>query len=105
MLLNCFTPYDVRGRVGKEIDADICYRIGRAFVEVINANKIVIGYDARQTSSEFADAVSLGAMDSGADILLLGLCGTEEVYWAVNNFQASGGIMVTGSHNQYYITV
>ena len=99
MLLNCFTPYDVRGRVGKELDTDICYRIGRAFVEVINADKIVIGYDARQTSSKFADAVSLGAMDAGADILLLGLCGTEEVYWAVNNFQASGGIMVTGSHN------
>ena len=99
MLLNCFTPYDVRGQVGKEIDTNICYRIARAFVEVVNANKIVIGYDARQTSPEFADAVSLGAMDAGSDILLLGLCGTEEVYWAVNHFQACGGIMVTGSHN------
>ena len=99
MLLNCFTPYDVRGRVGKEIDKNICYRIGRAFVEVINADKIVIGYDARRSSPEFADAVSIGAMHAGADILSLGLCGTEEVYWAVNNFRASGGIMVTGSHN------
>ncbi len=99
MLLNCFTPYDVRGRVGKEIDTNICYRIGRAFVEVINADKIVIGYDARRSSPEFADAVSIGAMDAGADILSIGLCGTEEVYWAVNNFRACGGIMVTGSHN------
>ena len=82
--------HDVRGS-WKELDTDICYRIGRAFVEVINADKIVIEYDARQTSSKFADAVSLGLWML-VQIFYCLTCVERRVYWAVNNFQASSGI-------------
>ncbi len=60
---------------------------------------MVIGWDARQTSAEFADAVSSGIMDAGGDVLDIGMSGTEEMYWGVTEFKADAGIIVTASHN------
>ena len=97
--LNCFREYDVRGMVGTEINSKICYRIGRAFSQVIDAKSVVLGYDARETSPDFANAISSGIIDAGANVLNIGLSGTEEVYWATNDFKACGGIAVTASHN------
>ena len=99
MDLTCFKAYDVRGELGVNIDAEICYRIGRSFAQTLNAKSIVVGRDARETSPELADAVSRGIMDAGADVLDIGLSGTEEMYWATTEFAACGGIEVTASHN------
>ena len=99
MELTCFKAYDVRGELGVNIDADICYRIGRSFAQSLNAKTIVVGRDARETSPELADAVSNGIRDAGADVLDIGLSGTEEMYWATTEFAACGGIEVTASHN------
>lgn len=99
MELTCFKAYDVRGELGVNIDADICYRIGRSFAQSLNAKTIVVGRDARETSPELADAVSKGIRDAGADVLDIGLSGTEEMYWATTEFAACGGIEVTASHN------
>ena len=64
-----------------------------------SAKKVVVGWDARQTSAEFADAVSSGIMDAGGDVLDIGMSGTEEMYWCVTDFKADAGIIVTASHN------
>jgi phosphomannomutase len=97
--LTCFKAYDIRGELGIDIDTQIAYRIGRAVAQHFNAKSVVVGRDARETSPEFADAVSSGIMDAGADVLDIGLSGTEEMYWAVTEFKADAGIIVTASHN------
>ena len=97
--LTCFKAYDVRGEIGVNIDAGIAYRIGRAVAQHFSAKSVVIGFDARETSPAFAAATARGVMDAGADVLKIGMAGTEEMYWAVTEFGASAGIEVTASHN------
>ena len=97
--LTCFKSYDIRGELGLELNQDIAYRIGRAAAQSMHARSLVLGCDARETSPELADAVAKGAMDAGTDVLDLGLCGTEEMYWAVSQYEACLGIEVTASHN------
>lgn len=97
--LTCFKAYDIRGEIGENIDEGIAYRIGRAVAQHFNAKSIVIGFDARETSPAFAAAASHGARDAGADVLDIGMAGTEEMYWAVTEFGACAGIEVTASHN------
>ena len=97
--LTCFKAYDVRGEIGVNIDEDIAYRIGRAVAQHFSAKSVVIGFDARETSPAFAAAASRGARDAGADVINIGMAGTEEMYWAVTEFGACAGIEVTASHN------
>ncbi|NRA43196.1 MAG: phosphomannomutase, partial [Pseudomonadales bacterium] len=97
--LSCFKAYDVRGQIPNQINEDICYRIGRAYAEVIKPKKVVVGYDIRLTSQAFADALSRGLTDSGVDVYNIGLSGTEQVYFATFHHQMDGGIAVTASHN------
>jgi phosphomannomutase len=97
--LTCFKAYDVRGELGVNFDAAIAYRIGRAVARHFRAKKIVVGMDARESSPDLAEAMSLGIMDEGSNVLDLGLAGTEEMYWAVTHFGACAGIEVTASHN------
>ena len=97
--LTCFKAYDIRGELGVDIDAKIAYRIGRAVAQHFRVKKMVVGWDARQTSPEFANAVSNGIADAGGDVLDIGLSGTEEMYWGVTEFSADAGIIVTASHN------
>lgn len=95
----CFKPYDVRGRVPDQLNSDIAYRIGRAYVEYLKPKQVVVGFDIRLSSQELCAALSRGIMDSGADVINIGQCGTEEVYFATSHLQVDGGIVVTASHN------
>lgn len=97
--ISCFKAYDVRGRLGEELDTDIAYRIGRAFAQSQGLKTAVIGRDSRASSPELAAAVIRGLTEGGADVLDLGLAGTEEVYFATAHYKADGGIEVTASHN------
>ena len=97
--LTCFKAYDVRGEIGVNIDEDVAYRIGQAVAQHFGATSVVIGFDARETSPAFAVAASKGARDAGADVVNIGMVGTEEMYWAVTEFGACAGIEVTASHN------
>jgi len=100
--LNCFTAYDVRGRVPDDLDADITRRIGLAFADTFSLTRVVVGRDMRLTSPEMATALIDVFTAAGADVLDIGLAGTEEVYHAVFSGEADGvdgGIMVTASHN------
>ena len=97
--LTCFNAYDIRGEIGVNIDEGIAYRVGRAVAQHFSAKSVMIGFDARETNPAFAAAAARGAMDAGADVLDIGMAGTEEMYWAVTEFGACAGIEVTASHN------
>lgn len=99
MDLSCFKAYDLRGRVPDQLNANLAEKIGRAYVEVTGARKVIVGYDIRESSPEIADALSSGLMAAGADVFDIGLGGTEHVYFATSHFGMDGGIMVTASHN------
>jgi phosphomannomutase len=98
-LLACFKAYDVRGRMPDELNEDIAYSIGRAFAEFLKPTTIVVGYDIRLTSKQMCDKVIEGLRDAGTNVLNIGMCGTEEVYFATPHLKADGGICVTASHN------
>ncbi|MFZ5811842.1 MAG: phosphomannomutase [Thermodesulfobacteriota bacterium] len=97
--LDCFKSYDIRGQVPRQLDAALAWRIGRAFAAELRPETVVLGYDIRETSRDLAGAAASGLAAGGADVLDIGLCGTEEVYFATAHFRAGGGIMVTASHN------
>jgi phosphomannomutase/phosphoglucomutase len=102
MDLTCFKAYDIRGQVPAPLDAELAYRIGRAFVDEINPGTVVVGYDVRLESPMLAEALMRGITEAGADVINIGLCGTEEVYFQTFHREAQGvggGIMVTASHN------
>ena len=97
--LTCFKAYDIRGKLGPELNEDVARRIGAAFAKAQGARRVVLGRDARETSESLAAAVAEGLMGQGAEVLDLGLSGTEEMYFATTHFEADGGICVTASHN------
>jgi len=97
--MKCFKAYDIRGRVPNELNADIAYRIGRAFARTVGEGEVVVGYDIRLDSPTFAAEVARGLADEGRDVIDIGLCGTEEVYFQTAHRGVAGGIMVTASHN------
>ncbi|MCJ7554058.1 MAG: phosphomannomutase [Ignavibacteriaceae bacterium] len=97
--LNCFKAYDVRGKVPSELNAQLAYKTGRAFAKLVNAKKVVIGHDIRKSSEEISEALTRGLNDAGVDVIDIGLCGTEMVYFGTPFFDADGGIMITASHN------
>ena len=97
--MTCFKAYDIRGRLGTELNEDIAYRIGRAYAQFLNAKRVVIGGDIRLSSEPLKQALARGLLDSGTDVLDLGMTGTEEIYFASFHLDVDGGIEVTASHN------
>jgi phosphomannomutase len=97
--LNAFKAYDVRGRIPDEINEDLVYQVGRAFAAFLQPKRVAVGRDIRLTSEQFAQALTRGLVESGVDVVDIGLCGTEGVYFATFAEQLDGGIMVTASHN------
>jgi phosphomannomutase len=94
-----FKAYDVRGLYPDELDEAGAEAIGRAYVERFEPRRIAVGRDMRLSSPAMQAAVMRGAATAGADVLDLGLVGTEMVYFAVGSLELEGGIMVTASHN------
>ena len=97
--LSCFKAYDIRGRLGEELNEDIAYRIGRAFGAYLSPKVVVIGGDMRLSSAALKQATANGLLDSGVDVIDLGMTGTEEVYFATKHLIVDGGIEITASHN------
>jgi phosphomannomutase len=94
-----FKAYDVRGIYPTELDEDGACAIGRAYVEQFEPRRIAVGRDMRVSSPSMAAALIRGATEGGADVLDLGLVGTEMVYFAVGDLELDGGVAVTASHN------
>ena len=99
MSLTCFKAYDIRGKLGEELNEDIVYRIGRAFAQFIQPKTVVVGGDVRLTSEALKMALANGLRDQGVDVIDIGMTGTEEIYFATSFLKADGGIEVTASHN------
>lgn len=97
--LCCFKAYDIRGKLGEELNEDIAYRIGRAYGEYFKPKTIVLGGDVRLSSEALKLALANGLLDSGVNVLDLGLTGTEEIYFATSYLNTDGGIEITASHN------
>lgn len=97
--LNSIKAYDIRGKVPQDLNADFAYDLARAFSIVFQPKTLVVGHDIRQEGPELNEALCRGFAESGVQVLHLGLCGTEEVYFATSHYQADGGIMITASHN------
>jgi len=98
----CFKAYDIRGQVPDTLDAEVAYAIGRAYVDEIGARRVVVGHDVRLESPMLAEALMRGLCEAGADVIDIGLCGTEEVYFQTFHREpdgVGGGIMITASHN------
>ncbi len=99
MDITCFKAYDIRGRVPDQLNADIAYRIGRAYADYLQPKDVVVGHDIRLSSRELCDALTRGLTEGGVDVIDIGQCGTEEIYFATSHLKTSGGIVVTASHN------
>jgi phosphomannomutase len=97
--LTCFKAYDVRGRIPTELDDQLAYQIGLAYAAFVKPRTVAVGRDIRQSSAELSQALIRGLIDAGTDVVDIGLCGTEGVYFATFAEGLDGGIMVTASHN------
>ena len=107
--LSCFKNNDIRGIIGEQIDERLAYLLGRAFGEYVLAKasktsfdelaQVVIGRDNRETSLPLQKAMTKGLIESGINVVALGMTGTEEVYFATRHLQAIGGVQITASHN------
>ncbi len=97
--LTCFKAYDIRGKLGTELNEEIAYKIGRAYGQIYQPKTVVVGCDVRLTSEDLKQATIRGLNDAGVDVLDLGMTGTEEVYFGAFHLDVQGGIEVTASHN------
>lgn len=97
--LTCFKAYDIRGRLGDELNESVAYRIARAYAVVVEPKVVALGADIRLSSEDLKMALAKGFMDAGVDVIDLGMTGTEEVYFAAQHLDIDGAIEVTASHN------
>ncbi len=99
MTIKAFKAYDIRGEYPRDINEDLAYALGLAFVAEYQATTIIVGRDIRESSPVLLERLIAGILDAGGDVISLGICGTEEVYFNTVFHQADGGIMITASHN------
>ena len=97
--LTCFKAYDIRGKLGTELNEEIAYKVGRAYGQIYQPKTVVIGCDIRLSSETLKQATIQGLNDAGVNVLDLGMTGTEEVYFGAFHLDVQGGIEVTASHN------
>jgi len=97
--ISSFKAYDIRGKVPAELDAELAYKIGRIYAAFLKAKSVLIGRDVRKSSPLLSESLAKGLTDAGCDVIDLGLCGTEMIYFGTPYLNADGGIMITASHN------
>lgn len=97
--LKCFKAYDIRGRVPEELNEALARRIGIGMASLLDPGPVIVGRDVRLSSPALQQALEAGFRHAGRDVIDIGLCGTEEVYFQTHYRDAAGGVMVTASHN------
>ena len=97
--LTCFKAYDIRGKLGSELNEEIAYKVGRAYGQIYQPKSVVVGCDIRLSSEGLKQATIRGLNDAGVNVLDLGMTGTEEVYFGAFHLDVQGGIEITASHN------
>ena len=94
-----FGTYDIRGIYPDTLSEELAYRIGRAFPGIFGARRVAVGHDIRLSGPSLQEALVRGLTESGCDVVDIGMCGTEMIYFAVGQYYLDGGIMITASHN------
>lgn len=94
-----FNAYDIRGIYPSQLTADLAYKIGFALTTYLKAKTIAVGRDMRISSDDLFEGLTHGINDGGVDVIDLGLCSTDGLYFAVGSFGYGGGVMITASHN------
>ena len=94
-----FKAYDIRGLCPEEVNEELAYRLGKVFCALFGAESVVVGRDIRLTGPKLQSALCDGLQDGGANVIDIGQCGTEMIYFATSYLNADGGIMITASHN------
>jgi phosphomannomutase len=97
--MKAFHAYDIRGIYNTEFNKNDVYKIGFFLPKLLNASKVLIGYDARISSPEIFEYLSKGIIDSGNDVYNAGLCTTPMIYWGTAKFDFDASVMITASHN------
>ena len=97
--ISCFKAYDVRGRIPTELNQEVAFKIGVSIASYFSTQSVVIGYDVRPSSLEILDALAKGIQSQQSEVMSIGLCGTEEIYFATNYLDSDAGVMITASHN------
>lgn len=94
-----FGAYDIRGVYPGEVNEELAYRVGRSFVKYFGAHKVAVGHDIRLSGPSISKALITGLTEAGCDVVDIGQCGTEMIYFATAHLKLDGGIMITASHN------
>lgn len=94
-----FRAYDMRGTYPNQMNAEVAYTVGQAFVKVMGAKNVVVGRDVRVTGPELQKAMLEGIMDAGANAIDIGIISTEMLYFAATYLDCDGGMSITASHN------
>ena len=97
--ISCFKAYDVRGRIPSELNKEVAFKIGVAIASYFSTKSVVIGYDVRPSSLDILEALAKGIQSQQSEVVSIGLCGTEEIYFATNYLDSDAGVMITASHN------
>ena len=97
--ISCFKAYDVRGRIPSELNQEVAFKIGAGVAAHFSAKSVVVGYDVRPSSLDILDALAKGIASHDSEVVSIGLCGTEEIYFATNHLNTDAGVMITASHN------
>ena len=96
---SAFKAYDIRGKFPEEVNEELAYRIGRVFPTLFNAKRVAVGHDIRLSGPDIQKALELGLTEMGCEVVDIGQCGTEMIYFATAHLGLDGGIMITASHN------
>ena len=94
-----FGAYDLRGVYPEEVNEQLAYRIGRTFVKLFSAKRVAVGHDIRLSGPSLQEALVSGLTEAGCDVVDIGQCGTEMIYFTTAHLKLDGGIMITASHN------
>ena len=94
-----YRAYDLRGLYPADMNEEVAYAAGQAFVSVMNAKRVVTGRDVRPSGNSLLAALQKGITDAGADVIEVGVISTEMLYFAAQHLDCDGGLSVTASHN------
>ncbi len=102
--MEIFRAYDIRGEYPKDINDEICYKIARILVQTFNAKNVVIGQDVSLATPKIYKSSVKGVLDQGADVIDIGIAGTDVVYFTAGHFKFDIGLEVTASHSAGHLS-
>src|SRR4030042_2287233 len=102
--MEIFRAYDIRGEYPEDINDEICYKIARILVRTFNAKNVVIGHDISLATPKIYKALSRGVLEQGADVIDIGIAGTDVVYFTVGHYKFDMGLEVTASHSAGHLS-